>query len=72
MSAKCVKANRRYRLLVMKGINHRVERYSIGNIVHDIVIALYEDRWVKTHLTCGKDYIMSRNLNHYIVHLKLM
>ena len=33
------------RLPVMLGICHGDKRYSIGNIVSDIVIVLYGDRW---------------------------
>ena len=42
---KWVKGSGRYRLSVMEYISHRDERYSIGNTVNCIVIALYDDRW---------------------------
>lgn len=43
--AKWVKGSGRDRLPVMERINHGNKSHSIGSIVHDIVIALYSDRW---------------------------
>ena len=44
-SAKWVKGSGRYRPPVMEWIRHGNKRHSIGNIVNDIVIVLYGDRW---------------------------
>ena len=43
--AKSVNGNGRYNLLVMEWISHRNKRHSIGNIVSDIIAALYGYRW---------------------------
>ena len=42
---KWVKRSGRYRLPVMGGVSHKNKRHSIGNIVNETVIAMYDDRW---------------------------
>ena len=43
--AKQVKGMKRHKLAVMKQVSHRDEKYSLGNIVNNIVIMLCGDRW---------------------------
>ena len=43
--AKWVKESGRYRLPLREQISHGHKRHSIGNIVYDIIIALYGDSW---------------------------
>ena len=42
---KWVKGSERYRLPVREWSSHKNQKPSIGNIVNDIVIVLYGDRW---------------------------
>ena len=42
---KRVKGIKRYKLPVIKYVRHRNEKDSIENIVNNIVILLYDDRW---------------------------
>lgn len=43
--AKWVKGSGGYRLPVTEYINHETKKHSVENIVNDIVITLYGDRW---------------------------
>ena len=56
--AKWVKQSRKYRLPVMEWVNYKNKKHNIRNIVGDIIIVIYSNKWCS--YTCNKHNIMCK------------
>ena len=63
---KWVKGRGKFRVPVIELINHKAQRYSIGNLVSGIIIASYINRW-ELRLWRASWNIQSCCITYYIV-----